>query len=99
MTSDPTGPGRQPAAGVLAVVGYSVARVLLFLLVVAALSLLGVHGLPLVAVAILVSGALSYVVLRPQRAAMARFVEDRVERRRAGRDARRADEDDQQPLD
>ncbi|MDQ6650821.1 MAG: DUF4229 domain-containing protein [Actinomycetota bacterium] len=90
MTPEPTEP--PPAVGALAVVGYSVARVLVFLLVGVVLSLVGLHGLLLVAVALVVSGVLSYVVLRPQRDAMSRFVADRVQRRRDGRAAR--DEED-----
>ncbi|GAC1325040.1 MAG: hypothetical protein NVSMB13_07450 [Mycobacteriales bacterium] len=98
MTPDPTEPTQPPPpVGPLAVVGYTVARVLVFLLVGVVLSLLGLHGLLLVAVALVVSGLLSYVVLRPQRDAMARFVTDRVERRRAGRAGAGDDYDDPPP--
>lgn len=100
MTPDPSEPtGPATPVGPLAVVGYTVARVLLFLLVGVVLSLLGLHGLLLVAVALVISGLLSYVVLRPQRDAMARFVADRVERRRSGRAARDDEYDDPPPAE
>ena len=53
-----------------ATIAYTTARILLFVAVLGALYLVGVRGLLLVALALLASGAISYVVLSRQRDAM-----------------------------
>ena len=50
---------------------YTVSRLLLFIVVLLALDLAGARGLLLIALALLISGLLSYVLLSRQRDAMA----------------------------
>lgn len=65
---------------------YSALRLLLFTIVVAVGYVFGLTGLPLLGTAVLVSAVLSYVVLRPQREALARAIAGRD----ADKDAQRA---------
>lgn len=67
-----------------AVAGYSFARLLVFLGVAGVLYLVGLRGALLVLVALLGSGIVSYVLLAPQRAAMAAVVERAVRHRPRG---------------
>ncbi len=68
---------KPPSSGVRIVLGYTVARLLLLVAVFAVLYAVGLRGLPLIALAVLGSGVVSYVALAPQRIAMAQLVESR----------------------
>lgn len=74
-----------PGSGVRAVAVYTVARAALFAAVLVLLALLGFRGIVLLLLALVTSGVLSYVLLAPQRIAVARTVETRLERPRRGR--------------
>jgi hypothetical protein len=69
---------------------YTAGRFVLFLLVAAALYLVGFRTFALVLLALVISMPLSYVVLRRQREAFAEQVARRVERRRAEKEKLRA---------
>lgn len=62
---------RPPTSAIGAVAVYSAARLVVFVAVAAALYLAGLRNALLVLVALLGSGLVSYVLLAPQRAAMA----------------------------
>jgi hypothetical protein len=62
------------------VVGYTSARLVLFILTAIVLALLGMHGVGLLLVALLVSGLLSYVLLTRMRDAMSAAVVARTAR-------------------
>lgn len=74
-------------------VAYTLSRVVLFVVALWVLYLLGARGLLLIALAVLVSGLLSYVLLSRQRDAMSAAVSDRVRRMRERIDASAAAED------
>lgn len=81
---DPSRPDRpRPVALV-----YTISRLLIFIAVLGVLWLARVRGLLALLLAIVLSGAISYVLLARQRTAMARRIEDRVQRRRAARPPR-----------
>ena len=61
---------------------YTAARVVLFLLVLLVLSLTGISGLLLWALAFVISALLSYVLLSGQRDAMSNVLSNRLSRRR-----------------
>lgn len=61
---------------------YTAARVVLFLLVLLVLSLTGISGLLLWALAFVISALLSYVLLSGQRDAMSNVLSSRLSRRR-----------------
>lgn len=69
---------------------YSALRLLLFTVVVAVLYVFGLTGLPLLGTAVIASAVLSYVVLRPQREALARAIAGRDADKQAERAAQRA---------
>ena len=95
VTDSPVSPPAGASAGRAAVV-YTLARLTLFLLVVLVLNLLtGLSGLPLAAVALLVSSVVGYLVLRRQRDALAEAVAARSARREAEQAALRARLDEQ----
>lgn len=77
-----------PAGSARAVAGYSIARLLVFLGVAGLLFLSGLRGALLVLAALLGSGLVSYVLLAPQRAAMAIALERALARRPRGFSAR-----------
>lgn len=76
---------RRPASRLRAVAVYSAARLLVLVAVAAALYLAGLRGALLVFVALLGSGLVSYVLLAPQRAAMAVALDRGGARRRPRR--------------
>ncbi len=81
-------PGAGPSwigAVVRAFLTYTVARLAIFAVVATVLYFVGLRSFVLVALALLVSLPLSYVVLRRQRLALAAEVEQRVEGRRRRR--------------
>ena len=95
MTSGPVETTPGPSVGRAAAV-YTLARLTLFLLVVLLLNLLtGLGGLPLVAVALLVSSIAGYLVLNRQRQALAAAFAGRSERRAAEQAALRERLDEQ----
>ena len=57
---------------------YTVSRLLLFIVVLLALDLAGARGLLLIALALLISGLLSYVLLSRQRNSMASSLSSRL---------------------
>ena len=61
---------------------YTTSRILLFVVVLLLLDLAGARGLLLIALALLISGLLSYVVLSRQRDSMAGALSGRLTRRR-----------------
>jgi hypothetical protein len=63
---------------------YTVSRVLLFVVVLLLLDLAGARGLLLIALALLISGLLSYVLLSRQRDSMAGSLTGRLTRRTGG---------------
>jgi hypothetical protein len=71
-------------------VAYSGARLLLFVAVGSVLYALGFRGFPLVAVALVLSLPLSYVLLSRQRAALGADIERRLAERRDRTDRLRA---------
>lgn len=73
--------GDRPPGGARAVATYSLARLLVLVAVAAVLYLAGLRGTLLVLVALLGSGVVSYVLLAPQRAAMAVVLERSLRRR------------------
>ncbi len=73
---------------------YTVLRLLLFVTAVGVLSLLGVRGLPLLLLAVLVSGMVSLVLLSRQRDAMSGAVLGRYRGVRRRLDARTRAEDE-----
>ena len=83
-------PGRRDGR---AIAVYTAARVVLFILFAALGWLAGLSGPLLLIAALLVSGVVSWFVLRRQRLAMGSVVERRVSRVRARIDARAAAED------
>ncbi len=62
---------------------YTVSRILLFIVVLLLLDLAGARGLLLIALALLISGLLSYVLLSRQRDSMAGSLTGRLSRRRS----------------
>ena len=81
---------------------YTISRLLLFVVVLLLLDLVGARGLLLVALALLISGLLSYVLLSRQRDAMAGSLTGRLRRRtstsfrdRLNEGARAEDSDDE----
>lgn len=74
-----------PRSGARAVAVYTVARAVVFGGVLVVLALVGLRGLPLLLAALVASGILSYVLLAPQRIAVARTVQSRVARPRRSR--------------
>jgi hypothetical protein len=74
---------------------YTSARILLFVVVLGVLYLVGVTGLPLLALAVLISGLLSFVVLSRYRDAMAGSITSRISNFRQRLDeGTRAEDDD-----
>ncbi len=73
--------GRRPPGTIRAVAVYSAARLLVYVAVAAALYLAGLRGVLLVLVALLGSGLVSFVLLAPQRAAVAVLLERGARRR------------------
>jgi hypothetical protein len=65
---------------------YTVSRLLLFIVVLLLLDLAGARGLLLIALALLISGLLSYVLLSRQRNSMASSLSGRLGRRGSFRD-------------
>jgi hypothetical protein len=77
------------------VLRYTTLRISLFLGVLLLLSLLGLRDLPLLALAVLVSGLISYSLLSKQRDAMSGVVAGRIQRiRRSIDDSARAEDPD-----
>jgi hypothetical protein len=81
---------------------YTVSRILLFIVVLLLLDLAGARGLLLIALALLISGLLSYVLLSRQRDSMAGSLTGRLSRRsgssfrdRLAEGARAEDTDDE----
>jgi membrane protein implicated in regulation of membrane protease activity len=72
------------------VVVYTALRFVVFLGCAGVLVLLGFNGLPLLAIAVLISSIVSYVVLKPQRLQLTEAQVARREARAAERDERRA---------
>lgn len=70
-----------------ATLAYTTARILLFVAATGLIYLAGARGLLLLALAVLVSGAVSYVLLSRQRDAMAGVLASRVRNFRARLDA------------
>jgi hypothetical protein len=80
-------------AGSHAVLRYTTLRLAIFVLAMALLWLVRVRGLLLVAIALVISGLASYVLLQRQRDAMSAQVAEATERRRQRARARAARED------
>ena len=85
---------------------YTISRLLLFVVVLLLLDLAGARGLLLIALALLISGLLSYVLLSRQRDAMAGSLTGRLRRRkstsfrdRLNEGARAEDSDDEAPAE
>jgi hypothetical protein len=76
------------------VLRYTASRVLMFIVVATVLALLGARGLLLVALALVVSGLLSFVLLSSQRDAMSAAVVGSSRRLRRRMDARASREDE-----
>jgi len=79
---------------VRAVAVYSGSRLLVFIGVLAVLFAVGLRGFAVFILALLVSGLISVLLLRRQRAVFAQAIEESVDRRRAERASRVRDEDD-----
>ncbi|MBC6457692.1 DUF4229 domain-containing protein [Actinomadura sp. HBU206391] len=75
------------------VLAYSAARVLLFFSTAGVLFLLGARGLLLLALAVLISGLISFVLLARQRDAMSAVVSENVRDKRRRFEAARSRED------
>jgi Mn2+/Fe2+ NRAMP family transporter len=75
------------------VLAYSTARVLLFLVTAGVLYLLGARKLLLLALAVLISGLISFVLLARQRDAMSSKVASTVEEKRRRFEEARSKED------
>jgi hypothetical protein len=74
---------------------YTTARILLFVVVLGVLYLVGMTGLPLLALAVLISGLLSFIILSRYRDAMAGAITSRVNTFRQRLDeGTRAEDDD-----
>jgi hypothetical protein len=74
---------------------YSAARILLFVAVLGVLYLVGARGLPLLGLAVLISGLASFLVLSRQRDAMAGAISSRIGNIRQRLDeGTRAEDDD-----
>jgi hypothetical protein len=74
---------------------YTAARILLFVVVLGVLYLVGARGLPLLGLAVLISGIASFVVLSRQRDAMAGSISSRISNFRHRLDeGTRAEDDD-----
>jgi len=74
---------------------YTTARILLFVVVLGVLYLVGITGLPLLALAVLISGLASFLVLSRQRDAMAGAITSRISNFRQRLDeGTRAEDDD-----
>jgi hypothetical protein len=74
---------------------YTAARILLFVAVLGALYLVGARGLPLLGLAVLISGLASFLVLSRQRDAMAGAISSRISNFRQRLDeGTRAEDDD-----
>ena len=85
---------------------YTVSRILLFIVVLLLLDLAGARGLLLIALALLISGLLSYVLLSRQRDAMAGSLGSRLAGRLRGPSFRErlnegaaAEDSDEEPAD
>jgi hypothetical protein len=76
------------------VLAYSAARLLLFVVTAGVLFLLGARGLLLIALAVLISGLVSFVLLVRQRDAMSSAVASGVKTRRRRFEESRAREDE-----
>jgi hypothetical protein len=74
---------------------YTIARILLFAVVVGVLYLVGARGLPLLGLAVLISGIASFVVLSRQRDAMAGAISSRISNFRQRLDEGTRAEDDE----
>ncbi len=70
---------------------YSFGRVGIFVILAALGYLAGLRGLLLVLAALIISIPLSYLLLRPQRDALSRVVQERVDAKRARHDEVRAE--------
>jgi hypothetical protein len=75
------------------VLAYSAARVVLFLATAGVLYLLGARGLLLLALAVLVSGLISFVLLARQRDSMSAVVSENIRDKRRRFDEARSRED------
>lgn len=74
---------------------YTIARILLFAVVLGLLSLVGARGLPLLGLAVLISGIVSFIVLYRQRDAMSGAITTRLSNFRERLDeGTRAEDDD-----
>jgi hypothetical protein len=74
---------------------YTAARILLFVAVLGVLYLVGARGLPLLGLAVLISGLASFLVLSRQRDAMAGAISSRISNFRQRLDeGTRAEDDD-----
>jgi hypothetical protein len=74
---------------------YTAARILLFVAVLGVLYLVGARGLPLLGLAVLISGLASFLVLSRQRDAMAGAISSRISNfRRRLDEGTRAEDDD-----
>ena len=74
---------------------YTTARILLFVAVLGVLYLVGARGLPLLGLAVLISGLASFLVLSRQRDAMAGAISSRISNFRQRLDeGTRAEDDD-----
>ena len=74
---------------------YTAARILLFVAVLGVLYLVGARGLPLLGLAVLISGLASFLVLSRQRDAMAGSINSRISNFRQRLDeGTRAEDDD-----
>jgi Protein of unknown function (DUF4229) len=78
-----------------ATLAYTVARILLFAVVLGVLYLLNVRGVLLLGLAVLISGLVSFVLLSPQRDAMSGAITSRIGNFRQRLDeGTRAEDDD-----
>jgi hypothetical protein len=78
-----------------ATLAYTVARILLFAVVLGVLYLLSVRGVLLLGLAVLISGLVSFVLLSPQRDAMSGAITSRIGNFRQRLDeGTRAEDDD-----
>ncbi len=78
-----------------ATLAYTIARILLFVVVVGVLYLVGARGLPLLGLAVLISGLASFIVLSRHRDAMAGAISSRIGNLRQRLDEGTRAEDDE----
>jgi Protein of unknown function (DUF4229) len=78
-----------------ATLAYTIARILLFLVVLGVLYLVGARGLPLLGLAVLISGLASFIVLSRHRDAMAGAITARISSFRQRLDEGTRAEDDE----